>query len=513
MVFGLFSGPRFSIQDVPDLSGKTAIVTGASSGLGEVSAQVLASKNAFVILACRSKAKADATVALIQKETPNAKLEVMELDLSDLASVKKFAEDYKKKGYDIDILLNNAGASHFILAQSHTFAGVMAPPTFQTTKNDLELQMGSNHLGHFYLTNLLLPVIEKTAKKGGEVKIVNVSSVAHLFAGKNGIDFDTFNNPANYSPYGNYGQSKLANILFTKSLQKNFDAKGLSNIYVNCLHPGVVSTNLQNNASLIPQWALPYLTYFGFSTPQHGTLTQSIFHEDLEIDAFSFYQLYCATSPEIVTKGYKAQYFVPTASLANPSAFGNNMELAEKLWKWSEDTLKEKELSRILACRFKAKADATVALIKKDVPNAKLGVMELYLSDLASVKQFAEDYENKEYDIDILMNNAGIFATPQYSETKQGIELQFGSNHLDVRIVNVSSQRHWLAAKNGIDFENLNIAEAYSPFGCYGQSKLANILFTRELQKLLDSKNITNIYVNSLHPAINASTTLKLIEY
>ncbi|KAJ3219343.1 hypothetical protein HDU67_001562 [Dinochytrium kinnereticum] len=311
MVFGLFSKPAFSTADIPDLSGKTAIVTGASSGLGEASATELAAKNALVILACRSLAKADATVALIKKTVPHAKLEVLELDLADLSSVKKFTEAFKAKGYDLDILMNNAG--------------VMATPNFTLTKDGLELQLGSNHLGHFYLTTLLMPVIERTAKKG-PVHICNLSSVAHLYHYKGGVDFENINNPKTYSPYGAYGQSKLANILFTRELQKRVDSKGFNNIYINAVHPGVVHTNLQTGASLIPQWMLGYLGYMGLATPQFGSLTQ----------------LYTVTSPDIVAKGYKGQYFVPTAQLTSPSSVALDAGLAEKLWKWSEDTLKEK---------------------------------------------------------------------------------------------------------------------------------------------------------------------------
>ncbi|KAJ3094539.1 hypothetical protein HDU97_007954 [Phlyctochytrium planicorne] len=311
-MFGLFGPPAFSTNDIPDLTGKTAIVTGASSGLGECSSLALAAKGAFVILACRSKAKADATVALIQKDVPNAKLEVMELDLSDLASIKQFAEDYEKKGYDIDILMNNAG--------------IFATPQYSETKQGIELQFGSNHLGPFYLTMLLLPIIERTAQKVKDVRIVNLSSSAHPFAAKNGIDFENLNKPESYSPFGNYGQSKLANILFTRELQKLLDSKNITNIYVNSIHPGVVKTNIQKGASMIPDALLPWLPYLGFTNPTFGSLTQ----------------LYCATSPEIVAKNYKAQYFIPTAKLSEPNAFGKSAELAEKLWKWSEDTLKEK---------------------------------------------------------------------------------------------------------------------------------------------------------------------------
>ncbi|KAJ3116630.1 hypothetical protein HDU96_009185 [Phlyctochytrium bullatum] len=327
MVFGLFSGPAFSVDKIPSLDGKVAIVTGASSGLGEVSALELAAKNAHVsllttptlprpsatrsILACRSPAKADATVNLIKGKVPSAKLDVMELDLADLSSVKKFATEFKAKKLPLHILMNNAG--------------IMAVPEFTLSKNDIEIQFASNVVGHFYLTNLLLPVLEDTAKKGADVRIVNLSSSAHALTPKDGIDFDNLNNPATYSPWYAYGQTKLGNILHTRALQSRLDAKGL-NIHVNAVHPGVVHTNLQTGASLIPNFMLPYLGYLGFVTPQFGALTQ----------------LYCATSPEIVEKGYKGKFFVPTAQVATPSKFAQDEALAEKLWTWCEETLTAK---------------------------------------------------------------------------------------------------------------------------------------------------------------------------
>ena len=120
----------------------------------------------------------------------------------------------------------------------------MAVP-FSLSKDGIELQLASNHVGHWYLTVLLQPIIEATARTSGSSRVVNVSSMGHFMPTKNGIDFDNINNEKAYSPYPNYGQSKLANILFSRALQKRMDA----NVFVNSLHPGVVKTELAKNAA------------------------------------------------------------------------------------------------------------------------------------------------------------------------------------------------------------------------------------------------------------------------
>jgi retinol dehydrogenase 12 len=131
-------------------------------------------------MACRTQKKAEEAMVFIKSRVPNAVLEFMYLDLADLESVRDFARNYEKKGYPIHVLMNNAG--------------IMATPNFKTSKQDIELQFASNHLGHFYLTLLLLPIIETTAKTSNNVRIVNLSSIAHLFALR-GLDLHNVNNP------------------------------------------------------------------------------------------------------------------------------------------------------------------------------------------------------------------------------------------------------------------------------------------------------------------------------
>ncbi|PWH05939.1 oxidoreductase [Brachybacterium endophyticum] len=200
----------FTRESVPDQTGRTIIVTGANSGIGRQAAQVLADRGARVILAVRSIEKGQAAAATMRGD-----VEVRRLDLSDLASVRSFAQEAPEV---IDVLINNAG--------------VMVPPYSRTT-DGFELQMGTNHFGHFALTNLLLDRITD--------RIVTVSSMGHRFGR---IDFEDLDwKRRSYRPMRAYGQSKLANLLFTAELQRRLTASGSSVIAV-AAHPGAAATNL-----------------------------------------------------------------------------------------------------------------------------------------------------------------------------------------------------------------------------------------------------------------------------
>lgn len=214
---------NWTIENISDLSGKVIIVTGGNSGLGYESVKAFAMKGAEVILASRSYEKGEQALIEILKDVPEGKIKVMQLDLSDLESVKKFASEYKLAHEKLDVLLNNAG--------------IMMTPYF-TTKDGFEGQLGTNHLGHFALTGLLMDVILKTKKS----RVVNVSSGAH----KNGVmDFSNlqFENGKDYSPMKAYGRSKLSNLLFTYELQRRLKAAKKDTISV-AAHPGVAMTNL-----------------------------------------------------------------------------------------------------------------------------------------------------------------------------------------------------------------------------------------------------------------------------
>jgi NAD(P)-dependent dehydrogenase (short-subunit alcohol dehydrogenase family) len=214
---------RWAAADVPGLSGKTAIVTGGNSGIGFEAAVVLAGKGAHVVLACRDLDKASAAVAAIRSHHPGASLAAMPLDLASLASVRSFAADFTGSHRVLDVLCNNAG--------------VMAIP-YRATADGFEMQFGTNHLGHFALTGLLLEPLLAAP----QARIVNVSSTAHK-AGR--MRFDDLQGQRSYSKWPAYAQSKLANLLFTYELQRKLESAGKRAISVAC-HPGYASTNLQS---------------------------------------------------------------------------------------------------------------------------------------------------------------------------------------------------------------------------------------------------------------------------
>lgn len=203
------------------LSGKTVIITGANTGIGKETAIDLAKRKADrVILACRNDSLGKKAVEDVKKASRNENVEYRHIDLASLASVRKFAQGILDEGIPVDILINNAG--------------IMRCPYWKT-EDGFEMQFGVNHLGHFLLTNLLLERI----KQSPNARIVNVSSKAYLRC--SGINFDDINSEKSYDPGKAYGQSKLANILFTKVLAEKL--RGTS-VTTNTLHPGVIWTEL-----------------------------------------------------------------------------------------------------------------------------------------------------------------------------------------------------------------------------------------------------------------------------
>ena len=211
------SSAKWTAQDLPRLDGRTFVVTGANSGIGLAAARELGRAGARVVLAVRDVAKGEAAAAAIDGDT-----EVRALDLADLASVHAFADAWEG---DLDVLVNNAG--------------VMAVPE-RRTQDGFELQLGTNHLGHFALTNLLLPRVHD--------RVVVVASGAHRFGS---IDLDDLNwERRGYSRWRAYGQSKLANLLFMAELQRRLVDAG-SSIRVTGAHPGYAATNLQNHSENI----------------------------------------------------------------------------------------------------------------------------------------------------------------------------------------------------------------------------------------------------------------------
>ena len=214
--------------DIDDQSGRRVVITGATSGIGRETARVLAGKHASVVIGARNLAKAARVVAAIQSEFPGSDVSVRELDLSDLQSVARFADSIVQDFDRLDVLINNAG--------------VMMCPYAKTT-DGFEIQMGTNHLGHFALTGGLLPVLETTPGS----RIVVLSSLAHRMGH---IDFSDLNwESRRYNTNRAYGDSKLANVYFAYELARRLEVGG-SNPTVTIAHPGWTGTDLQRHSGL-----------------------------------------------------------------------------------------------------------------------------------------------------------------------------------------------------------------------------------------------------------------------
>ncbi len=289
---------KWTAKNVTDQSGRVAIITGSSSGIGFEAAKVLAAKNAKVIIAVRNLQKGDTAKNNIATEYPSADVEVMKIDLADLSSVKSFVSEFKSKFNKLDLLINNAG--------------VMIPP-YSKTKDGFELQMGTNHFGHFALTLQMLDLLDKTPNS----RIVNVSSAAHKYGN---INFDDLNwEKRKYKAWSAYGDSKIANLYFTKELAKKLDEKN-KNIKVTAAHPGWTATELQRHSGLFE-----FLNKFFAMPGSQGALPTLRAAVDVSAESGDYY------GPDgwQEWKGYPVK--VGTNELAK------NEKIAEKLWDISEE--------------------------------------------------------------------------------------------------------------------------------------------------------------------------------
>lgn len=288
---------KWKFEDIPDQTGKIAIVTGANSGLGYEVAKSLARKGAQVIIGCRNLEKAETAKSQIMEEFPDVSLEIIQLDLADLSSIKVFVKEFNSKHQSLHILCNNAG--------------VMMPPSREETADGFELQFGTNHLGHFALTGLLLDKLMNTENS----RIVSMSSFGHT---RGYMDFDDLNWEKSYSRIKSYGTSKLANLLFAYELQRKLEASGSKTIS-NASHPGWSKTNLQRDT-----FAFRMLNPILAQKPWKGALPM----------------LYAATAPE--AEG--GAYYGPDSRMnwrgypvkVESNERSHNLEDAKKLWEVSE---------------------------------------------------------------------------------------------------------------------------------------------------------------------------------
>jgi len=298
-MFGSRTTAETAIGEI-SLKNVNILITGANSGIGKETARVLAKHEANVFVCCRDATKCKETVEELQKLTPNANISSLELDLNSFSSIKKCASDFQAKNIPLHILINNAG--------------IMACP-YSTTVDGFESQFGTNHLGHFYLTKLLLDRLREGAKDRGFSRIVNLSSAAHTMTS---LDFSDVRSNKNYSPWSAYARSKLANVLFTMELHSRLKD---SSIQCFALHPGLISTNLARN---MPFWQKPFFkiaSFFAKSIEQGAATT-----------------IVCATSKDVAD--LSGRYF---QDCRVSSASNTSEEKAKALWELSEKLVQETE--------------------------------------------------------------------------------------------------------------------------------------------------------------------------
>ncbi|OMO58616.1 Short-chain dehydrogenase/reductase SDR [Corchorus olitorius] len=277
---------------------------GASGGIGLETARVLALRGVHVVMAVRNVEAGKNAKEAILKEIGEAKIDVMELDLSSMASVRKFVSNYQSSSLPLNLLINNAGVN---------------TPTFMLSQDNIELNFATNHLGHFLLTNLLLETIKTTSRESNrEGRIVNLSSSYHQHSYREGIRFDNINDQSGYyNGWFAYGQSKLANILHAKELARRLKEEGVE-ITANSVHPGVIRTNILRDRSFtraISNILGPGGKFF-FKSVQQGAATTC----------------YVALHPQV--KGVTGEYF-SDCNVANPSSKAKDADLAKRLWDFS----------------------------------------------------------------------------------------------------------------------------------------------------------------------------------
>jgi len=296
----------WTTADIPDLDGKTILVTGANSGLGYETALALAARRAHVLLACRDQAKGRAAVAQINAAAPQARTTLVPLDLASLGDIRRCAETVRAAHPRLDVLVNNAG--------------VMALP-YRRTQDGFEMQFGTNHLGHFALTGLLLDLLRATPG----ARIVTVSSGFHRLGG---IRFDDPQSERGYSKWRAYGQSKAANLLFTYELQRKLTAAG-SGVLSVAAHPGYAATNLQAAGPRMEGSSL---------AERFSELGNSLFAQTAAAGALP--QLYAAVAPDV--RG--GEYFGPSSvgelwgspRRVSSNAHSRDVAVAQRLWTLSE---------------------------------------------------------------------------------------------------------------------------------------------------------------------------------
>ncbi len=289
----------WTADKIPNLTGKTAVVTGANSGLGYQTALRLAEHGALVILACRNQQRGEQAVQAIKTEVPGANVELMELDLASLKSIRAFAETFQSNYDQLDVLVNNGG----VMGLRRTL-----------TEDGFEMQLGVNYLGHFALTGLLLDSL--SAAPAG--RVVTVGSRMHA---DGAINWDDLMSEQTYDNWGAYSQSKLADLMFAFELQRRLEAAGSSVISIS-VHPGRAVTNWPDNLDGVQKVLMSVVGRLVSQSAEMGALPQLYASTAPDVTPGAYY------GPDGDTKGY------PSETRASDAAYDETD--AKRLWELSE---------------------------------------------------------------------------------------------------------------------------------------------------------------------------------
>jgi len=305
---------RWSVQRMPDLTGRVAIVTGGTAGIGFFTCLELVRRGAKVYLASRNPSRAQAAIQKITQLVPNAQIEFIYFDLTILSSAKTAADSFAKKETRLDMLINNAGSFEI---------------PYKLSPDGIEIN-ACNAIGHFAFTKHLLPVLKETAAKipNSNVRIVNVASVAHLIATRPDLStLEGLNRPGDCGLV-RYNYSKLNNVLFTNELQRR-----LADTSIHCVavHPGIVATELSRGIFAIGKFVVKFFEG-AFATSCDGAITQ----------------LYAATSPDIERKRLRAAYLVPYGQVGKKTCVAEDKDgkLGRQFWLLGESLMKDAEDKR-----------------------------------------------------------------------------------------------------------------------------------------------------------------------
>ncbi|KAJ2475433.1 hypothetical protein EV174_005279, partial [Coemansia sp. RSA 2320] len=523
---------------------KTAVVTGANSGVGYETAKALGRAGYLTILACRNMESGNEAMERLQRQTGlEDRFEVMALDLASLASVREFVDKFKARNCALDILVNNAGL-------------MMCP--YGKTKDGIELQFGTNHVGHFALTTGLLECL-KRAEDGA--RVVTVSSMAAYMMPE--ISYESVELESKYNKTNNYAISKLANQTFTGALAKRLEG---TKVAATVLHPGSIATNLTRhvgsssiqraaeNAVLLDATAGALTSVYVALSPEVEGETGKFYARGLEmsmhpkaVDTAEQDNLWAYTEKLIAekTKGtltdigsamlskldwttasassridqiirdsldHQAEASEQRTAVVTGANSGIGYETAKALGRAGYFT--------ILACRSMELGSEAVERLERETGLAgRFEVMQVDLASLASVRGFVSGIKARGCKVSILVNNGGV-ACP-YMRTTDGIEMQFGTNHVghfaltlglldsgsisrsEARIVIVSSMAAFMVGR--MDYRAVSEEARFSSMQNYALSKLANMTFARALAGRLAGSGTTVSVVTPGAVATNLS--------